>query len=1127
MSSTQPPSNGHHTNGTNGTNGANGANGSNGYQYNGKESNGEQSNGKVAPARKQPQPSAPGKPKNKPQGALAGFKKLRQASARPLPTEMGDGQYRAVVKRPGLREDIRRLTMKDVKTLLDIVKAKVKGETQQDDKTMIMERTIQLVAGLSDHSTVQETLTNDFIDTLWNSLDHPPLLYMGDKYRFRQPDGSNNNPLMPLLGAAGQPYSRSVRPKVPPLGAMPDPEAIFEAVMARDIFKSNANNVSSILWYWATIIIHDLFWTNLRDPNKNDASSYLDLAPLYGGSQEAQDSIRTFKDGMLKPDSFADKRLIGNPPGVCIILIMFNRFHNHVASTLADINEGGRFTKPSPQLPEEAAAAAWKKYDEELFQTARLITSGLYINITLIDYVRNIVGLNRADTTWTLDPRQEMGVDAGTKEGSEAGVGNVVSAEFNLCYRWHSCISEMDDQWIKDFYTELLGDNYGEMNMQALMMALKKFEETVPKDPGERTFGGFQRGPDGKFNDDDLVNAISTAIEQPGGAFGGRNVPRIMKPIEMLGIMRGRKWNLAGLNEFRKHFGLKAYDTFEEINSDPEIAANLKNLYQHPDYVELYPGIVAEEAKSPMTPGVGICPTYTISRVVLSDAVSLVRGDRYYTTDYHPRNLTNWGFKEANYDLKVNHGCVFYKLFIRAFPNHFKGNSVYAHYPMAIPSENRKILTSWKRIDQFNFDRPAFNSPRINIVGYDAAKYILENQEKYKVAWQEGLGHLMGEGGRRFMLSGDTPFHASQRQCMGALLYKDGWKAAIKSFYSMISERLLAEKSYTIAGKTQVDVVRDVGNLAHTHFVARMFNLPLKTKQNPKGIYSEQELYTVLAVIFVCIFFDIDPAKSFPLRQGAKEVATQLGKIVEMNVKLNSFGINGLYTTKNKNDPLAAYGANMAKGLKKAGLSVNDIVYSQILPTAGAMVPNQAQVFAQTIDWYLSPAGEKYRAELHRIATQESSEETDALLLGYAMEGIRMAGTFGLYREAAAADVITEDDGRKINVNPGDRVFVSFVQAAKDPKHFPNPMEVDPRRPLDKYIHYGVGPHTCLGRDVSQTALTELFRALFRKKNLRRVPGAQGELKKVPRPGGFFVYMAEDWGGLWPFPTTMKVTWDE
>jgi hypothetical protein len=70
-----------------------------------------------------------------------------------------------------------------------------------------------------------------------------------------------------------------------------------------------------------------------------------------------------------------------------------------------------------------------------------------------------------------------------------------------------------------------------------------------------------------------------------------------LEPIEILGIIQGRKWNVAGLNEFRKHFGLKAHETFEDINSDPEVANNLRNLYDHPDFVELYPGIVAEEAK--------------------------------------------------------------------------------------------------------------------------------------------------------------------------------------------------------------------------------------------------------------------------------------------------------------------------------------------------------------------------------------------------------------------------------------------------------------------------------------------------------------------------------------------------
>lgn len=138
----------------------------------------------------------------------------------------------------------------------------------------------------------------------------------------------------------------------------------------------------------------DLFWTDYKDMTKSKTSSYLDLSPLYGSNQEMQDTIRTFKDGKLKPDAYADKRLLGMPPGVSVLLIMFNRFHNHVAENLAKINEGGRFTPPDDHLGEEAKAAAWVKYDNELFQTARLVTSGLYINITLVDYVRNIVNVS-------------------------------------------------------------------------------------------------------------------------------------------------------------------------------------------------------------------------------------------------------------------------------------------------------------------------------------------------------------------------------------------------------------------------------------------------------------------------------------------------------------------------------------------------------------------------------------------------------------------------------------------------------------------------------------------------------------------------------------------------------------
>jgi len=55
-----------------------------------------------------------------------------------------------------------------------------------------------------------------------------------------------------------------------------------------------------------------------------------------------------------------------------------------------------------------------------------------------------------------------------------------------------------------------------------------------------------------------------------------------------------------------------------------------------------------------------------------------------------------------------------------------------------------------------------------------------------------------------------------------------------------------------------------VGNLAHVHFASNIFCLPLKTKENPHGIFTDHELYMAMAVIFTAIFFDFEPTKVGP-----------------------------------------------------------------------------------------------------------------------------------------------------------------------------------------------------------------------------------------------------------------------
>ena len=155
---------------------------------------------------------------------------------------------------------------------------------------------------------------------------------------------------------------------------MPNPGALFNgrpflscnrltvALVLRKEYKEHPNKISSLLYYLTVLIGHDLSQPSLKDASINMTSSYLDLSPLYGSSQNEQNSVRTFKNGTLKPDTISDTRLELYPPGVSALLICFNRFHNYVAAQLLEINEAGKFSADKdPAI-----------LDNDLFQTARL-----------------------------------------------------------------------------------------------------------------------------------------------------------------------------------------------------------------------------------------------------------------------------------------------------------------------------------------------------------------------------------------------------------------------------------------------------------------------------------------------------------------------------------------------------------------------------------------------------------------------------------------------------------------------------------------------------------------------------------------------------------------------------------
>jgi len=118
-----------------------------------------------------------------------------------------------------------------------------------------------------------------------------------------------------------------------------------------------------------------------------------------------------------------------------------------------------------------------------------------------------------------------------------------------------------------------------------------------------------------------------------------------------------------------------------------------------------------EDTKVPSEPGAGLCPGFTTSFTILSDAVALSRGDRFNTVDYTPATLTNFGsvftlprqslrlntdlaysFSETQSDPNIAGGGLMHKLLTRAFPGWFDATNIYTLYPFNTPQSTEEML---------------------------------------------------------------------------------------------------------------------------------------------------------------------------------------------------------------------------------------------------------------------------------------------------------------------------------------------------------------------------------------------------------------------------------------------------
>lgn len=307
-------------------------------------------------------------------------------------------------------------------------------------------------------------------------------------------------------------------------------------------------------------------------------------------------------------------------------------------------------------------------------------------------------------------------------------------------------MSAKDKLWTHEVYKDIfLNGDPATISLSAFIQGLRKWEQGMSSDPGKRTVGKLERQANGAFEDAELVKVLQESTEDVvgiftydttgflsltghlRGTFGACNVPAIMKAVEILGMEQARGW---------------------------KVATTLEALYGDIDLIELYPGVIAEQAAFPDKTEHGLCPGSTISQAMLLNTVTLVRGDRSYTVVWSPclhrspkiksppadlmqnytfGSLTNWGHKQISSDPYVAGGGMIYKLLMRAYPGFYSTNSVYAMFPFTIPCETCRILQTLGRLpEDYDFNTQSFVGSPIPITSWTGATNVLNDQTKFK-----------------------------------------------------------------------------------------------------------------------------------------------------------------------------------------------------------------------------------------------------------------------------------------------------------------------------------------------------------------------------------------------------------
>jgi hypothetical protein len=506
----------------------------------------------------------------------------------------------------------------------------------------------------------------------------------------RTADGSHNDPGAPWMGMAGARFGRNVPieatfgEKEPRLYE-PNPRRISRDLLARRHFIP-VPYLNVLAAGWIQFVVHDWLSHGPNDPTipphrfplpagddwpggemivlrskpdpltstadtgqpatyRNTETHWWDASQLYGSSRERQLIVRTDPatgqpcaggklplqaDGHLlleKHIRHGELELTGTTGnwwvGLSIMHTLFSREHNAIVDRL-------RIDHPN-------AEGEW------LFAKARLVNAALIAKIHTTEWTPALMNSPEGRFAMRANWWGVMG-EHYTRAYGRLGGGEVLSGIPGSPTEQHAAPYAMTEEFVSVY------------RMHSLLP--DEFSFRRHGDDGERErrdlYGVTAAGVHKLYTHMPFEDVIYSLATSNVGALSLHNFPNGLRRINKknlpptesifidlaaIDVLRDRERGVPRYCAFRRHFGMRAPKTFEELTDNPAWRRELQAVYEDVEDVDLLVGTLVEKCP----PGFGFSDT--AFRVFILMASRRLKSDRFFSSDFTPEVYTPAGFR--------------------------------------------------------------------------------------------------------------------------------------------------------------------------------------------------------------------------------------------------------------------------------------------------------------------------------------------------------------------------------------------------------------------------------------------------------------------------------------------------